>query len=180
MNDSFGKQITVGMVVEISNAFFATQNGMFVVENVYSNGDCYLCKLTSRMTKTKQTLGLPLRSYLNDAHKNRLAREHNEVHAKIQVLCPYVEPEKKPVSNEVKILKKGIRKGENYCPCFYWKNNDGSITIYSRQYNTHIPREIGLVRNDSDSMTDYFETDSCRVTPDNPYYKVILKKVFGE
>ena len=180
MNDSFGKQITVGMVVEISNAFFATQNGMFVVESVYDNGGCYLTKLTSRMTKTKHTLGLPLRAYTNDSYKNYQANKHNAENAKIQVLCPYVEPEKKAVSNEVKILKKGIRKGENYCPCFYNKNSDGSITIYSRQYNTHIPREIGNVRNESDSMTDYFETDSCTVTPDNPYYKVILNKVFGE
>ena len=180
MNDSYGKQITEGMVVEISGAFFDVQNGMFVVDYLYNDNSCSLTKITSRLTKTKKSLSWPLHSYVNDPYKARLAREHNKDNAKIRVLCPYVEPAKKPVSNEVRILKKGIRKGDRYCPCYYWKNNDGSITICAKEYCSHIPREIGNVRNESDIMTDYFEKDSCVVTQDNPYYKIILQKVFGE
>lgn len=178
-------EIKENSVVEISDAFFQKDNGLFVVEKSYTYNDgsqsFYLTKLNKKnMAKTKTTTSWPLCAYLNDPVKNRQANRHNEQYAKIKFLCPYVEPEKKPVSNEVKILKHGIKKGENYCPCYFWKNSNETITISSRHYNTHIPREIGDVHNDSDSMTDYFETDSCTITSENPYYKIILKKVFGE
>lgn len=138
------------------------------------------------MSLSKRGLGSsnswPLHSYHNDGFKRNQINSHNQANAKIQVLFPWVEPQKKekPKSNELRILKNGIRKGETYCPCYFWKNNDGSVTVTSKHYNTHIPRELGDVRNDSDSMTDYFEKDSCRITSDNPYHSVIMKKVFGE
>lgn len=47
---------------------------------------------------------------------------------------------------------------------------EGTITIYGKHY-TSLPSIAGLtIENDSDAMTDYFENDRVRVTPDNKYY----------
>jgi hypothetical protein len=49
----------------------------------------------------------------------------------------------------------------------------GTITIYASEYD-RFPIIEGLqVQNDSDSMTDYFEKDRIRVTPDNPHYEAV-------
>ena len=52
---------------------------------------------------------------------------------------------------------------------------EGTITIYGKGYSD-LPRLEGLtVQNDSDTMTDYFENDRIRVTPDNRYYNDVLE-----
>lgn len=186
MVDCTGKEIVVGVVVEISGAWSKSDNGYWLVESVWTDNSCHLKKLNGDMSLSKREIGAsrswPLECYHNSYSVRHQINSHNRANAKIQVLFPWVEPQKKekPKSNELRILKNGIRKGETYCPCYFWKNNDGSVTVTSKHYNTHIPRELGDVRNDSDGMTDYFETDSCRITSDNPYYSVIMKKVFGE
>jgi nitrogen regulatory protein PII-like uncharacterized protein len=53
----------------------------------------------------------------------------------------------------------------------------GTITIYASTYKG-FSREVWEafdVHNDSDSMTDYFETDRIRVKPDHPLYAEVLK-----
>ena len=47
---------------------------------------------------------------------------------------------------------------------------EGTITIYGKRYRA-LPPIPGLnVTNNSEIMTDYFENDSIRVEPDNPWY----------
>lgn len=54
---------------------------------------------------------------------------------------------------------------------------EGTITVYAKDY-TSIPRIEGLqVENDTDIMTDYFETDRIRITPDNKFYNDALEAV---
>jgi hypothetical protein len=52
-------------------------------------------------------------------------------------------------------------------------NNEGTpdeiIDLMADGYSDHIP-SIFFPQNDSDSMTDYFDTDSAYVKPDHPYY----------
>ncbi len=49
----------------------------------------------------------------------------------------------------------------------------GTLTIYARDYKS-LPKIPGVnVQNDSDMMTDYFETDRARILPDNPHYAAI-------
>ena len=51
--------------------------------------------------------------------------------------------------------------------------NGDRISIYARDY-CHLPRGYGFgVKNDSDSMTDYFECDRASVAPDHPLYKYL-------
>lgn len=53
----------------------------------------------------------------------------------------------------------------------------GTITIYARDYDD-FPQIEGLqIENNSDGMTDYFEKDRIRVTPDNKYYNEVLRAV---
>jgi hypothetical protein len=178
MNDSFGNEIQVGMVVEISDSCIKGDNGLWVVTSVYTS-EAYCHKLNKDMRKAKDgphtTVSWPLHTYLNDPYKRHEANRYNEEHARIRVLCPYVEPAPKPVSNDIKIQKRGIKKGNSFCSCYYWKGRDGSIYISARHYNEHIPRELGNVKNDSDAMTDYFETDSLVLTSESPYYQAALR-----
>jgi copper chaperone CopZ len=51
---------------------------------------------------------------------------------------------------------------------------EGTITIYAKDYKS-FPQVDGLqVQNNTDSMTDYFEKDRIRVTPDNKFYNEVL------
>ena len=52
-----------------------------------------------------------------------------------------------------------------------------AIRIYKREYRgfTAEIREAFEVKNDSDGMTDYFETDSLTVLPSHPLYSQVLE-----
>jgi hypothetical protein len=71
-----------------------------------------------------------------------------------------------------KLYKASYGKGE-------YRNVNGSIiaqtgiTIYARDYIS-FPKIEGLtIKNESDSMTDYFETDRIYVLPSNKYWNEI-------
>lgn len=50
-----------------------------------------------------------------------------------------------------------------------------SITLYAKNYSDRLPRIDGLtVENNSESMTDYFETDSARIGQDSIYWNEAL------
>jgi hypothetical protein len=183
IKDSNGVTIKENYVVRIKDAW--SNNGLWVVTNVYvyqrdGKVELSLHKLRKRdMRKSDSgagnTIDWPLRCYSNDWKKCEEIDTYNREHAKIEVVSnEYVEPEAKPVSDDIKIMKRGIRKGNDYCSCYYYKNNDMSVTIDARHYNQHIPREIGNVKNESDGMTDYFETDSCVLRPGDKFYEKVL------
>jgi hypothetical protein len=75
----------------------------------------------------------------------------------------------------VKFMWNGIKVDGELHKCWYSISTlvgfpAGTITIYGKNYRD-LPLIEGLtVENDSDSMTDYFENDRIRVTPDNPFY----------
>lgn len=52
---------------------------------------------------------------------------------------------------------------------------EGTITVYMSGYKS-LPRIEGLnIENDSDIMTDYFETDTVRIFPGTMYYEEAAK-----
>ncbi len=52
---------------------------------------------------------------------------------------------------------------------------EGTITIHGKRYEP-LPQIEGLnIQNDTDIMTDYFENDVIRVTPDNPHYPAVAE-----
>ena len=124
MQDCVGKEVREGFVVEISGAWSKPDNGFWLVERVYNDGGCYLHRLNSDMSKSTRKMGAftswPLKCWSNDIHKRVVIDKHNRENSKIRVLAPWVEPQKKEKSNELRILKNGIRKGENYCPCLFY------------------------------------------------------------
>ena len=86
---------------------------------------------------------------------------------------------------EVKFMWNGIKVDGKLHKCWYSISTlvgfpAGTITIYGKNYGD-LPAIAGLtVENDSDIMTDYFENDRIRVTPDNPFYtevKAALEKL---
>jgi len=76
---------------------------------------------------------------------------------------------------KVKLLKKGLKVDGKYYPCFYSsaKNNkNGNATIYIKSYDS-LPFEFNAffqVENNTDVMTDYFEKDRIRVSPNSQYF----------
>lgn len=59
--------------------------------------------------------------------------------------------------------------------CFYSLDNNcehsPSVSIYAKGYGAELPRDVFVVSNDTDIMTDYFDTDSATLTPAHPLYK---------
>ena len=83
------------------------------------------------------------------------------------------------VINGVKCLKKGVKDATGkYSPCWYSHGTmtDGkqAIVIYARSILKDLPRALGNVKNDTDSMTDYFESDRIRFNEGTPEYAALL------
>lgn len=180
MLDSFGNEFREGFVCEISGAISKWNNGLWLVRSSYPNY-VFLERLNKDLRKSKpnktSSCRWPLCSYASNRQKAYETDVYNREYAKIKILHEWVEPEPKPVSDKIVFTKHGIKKGDKFCSCYYCLNNDKSITIYSRHYDQHIPREVGLVINESDSMTDYFETDRSKIDQNNPYYEQVLRCV---
>ena len=73
----------------------------------------------------------------------------------------------------------GILQKAFYCQGAYTPEScipSGTITIYGKDYRRFSAeiRELLEVRNDTDSMSDYFETDRIYVKPDHPLYAQVL------
>jgi len=80
----------------------------------------------------------------------------------------------------LKILKHGIKENGKYHPCYYSQSMligfpEGTITIYARGYDS-LPASLNP-KNDTDAMTDYFEKDRARITPDNPLHAELVKQI---
>ncbi|MDE5977364.1 MAG: hypothetical protein K2G70_02705 [Turicibacter sp.] len=85
-------------------------------------------------------------------------------------------PESK-IQHNIKFVWNGIKidgqlyKGNYYSGTYTETSNlpEGTITIHMDRSNT--PRIKNLeIENNSDSMIDYFETDTVRIRPDSIYY----------
>jgi hypothetical protein len=68
-------------------------------------------------------------------------------------------------------------KGAKLQKVWYGMYDNGDISIYSKDYArfSAAVRATFEVKNDSDSMTDYFETDRIRVTKENPLYAQVAE-----
>ena len=81
------------------------------------------------------------------------------------------------MTNSIKFYYNGIRlNGEkSLIKCSYSLNNhrdhDECVTIYADSYGCALPRDLFEVHNETDSYTDYFDTDSAVLTPEHPLYK---------
>lgn len=76
---------------------------------------------------------------------------------------------------QIKVTLNGIKVDGKYIPCSF-STDSGTVMVYARDYGRNtLPTELGNVRNDTDSQSDYFETDHVRVYPTNKYYKDCYK-----
>lgn len=84
---------------------------------------------------------------------------------------------------EVKFMWNGIKVDGKLYRAHYSLGNytmnsgipEKTITIYGKDY-IDLPQIKGLnIENDSDIMTDYFENDRIRVTPDSIHYQAVYK-----
>lgn len=83
---------------------------------------------------------------------------------------------------KIKFLPHAIKYDGKREKVHYWKGGytkesgfpEETITVCARGYGNCLPRELSP-KNETDLMTDYFDTDTARVTPSSPYYKDVLK-----
>lgn len=106
--------------------------------------------------------------------ETEISRLNEELEKSASSLEPL--PKSKPQHN-IKFIWNGIKidgqlyKGNYYSGTYIdtSKLPEGTITIHMDRSNT--PRIESLeIENNSDSMTDYFETDTVRIKPDSIYY----------
>ena len=81
----------------------------------------------------------------------------------------------------VKLMKYYVTDGETKARVWYNKGNyvDGGpgVTIYAKDYGDKLTAYFpGKVRNDTETMTDYFETDRVRLRPGDDYYEAALAR----
>lgn len=87
------------------------------------------------------------------------------------------------MKNTIRFLFNGLKVNGKLYPAYLSKNENqsGEIIIYvsARNYGTFPAevREAFNVKNDSDMMTDYFETDSFTIGEDSVYWKDALAAV---
>lgn len=81
----------------------------------------------------------------------------------------------------IKITLNGVKVDGNYIPCFFSIDNySNCVWVYARDYGRGLlPEELGKITNDTDSQTDYFETDHVAVTADNKYFKACYKSAIN-
>lgn len=83
---------------------------------------------------------------------------------------------------EIKFLKKGLKINKEYYSCWYsLSSNKNVINVYLRNCK-RLPlefRKVFDVKNDTDLMTDYFESDTIRINQNNEYYNRVKNFVRG-
>lgn len=81
------------------------------------------------------------------------------------------------MTNSIKFFWNGIRingeKSLNKC-CYSLDNHRDHaecVSIYADRYGSVLPRDLFEVHNETDSYTDYFDSDHATLTPEHPLYK---------
>jgi hypothetical protein len=75
------------------------------------------------------------------------------------------------------VVHQGKRARVHYSKGNYTKGSGlppETISIYAREYGNQLPKELNA-ENQTDFMTDYFDKDTARITPQSKYYKDVLK-----
>lgn len=74
-------------------------------------------------------------------------------------------------TDTLRILAYGLRinGAKKLVKCWYSIDGD-KVQIYASGYSDKLPRDILPVRNDTDTMTDYFDEDRAALTAEHPLY----------
>ena len=96
--DKNGTKILTGCVVKISNSYFKSDNGTWLVIHApgdpgWNGNDLCMKKIRrdGKLSETKYNLCFwPITSYVNDREKAAAAKEWNRAHAEIEIVEPKV------------------------------------------------------------------------------------------
>lgn len=194
VKDINGNSVKEGDIVKISNSYTQNENGLYRVTKLWdrSDGSTFsLQKVKKDGTDAKgnyTSASWPMNyTYSNNPRTRAEYQAHNGKNGEnvsIEVVTISDEARQKGIDNATKekgyqFTQNGIRdpKG-NYHSVHYSYGDDGTIWVSSHDYgNTlgFLNTETDKVRNDTDSMTDYFDKDDITVTPSNPYYNQIKR-----
>ena len=84
---------------------------------------------------------------------------------------PEEQPERVSSLPSIRFYYNGIKvNGGDLIKCHFSADENGA-TIYAESYGAELPRALFDVRNDTDSMTDYFDKDSATLPADHPLFR---------
>lgn len=86
------------------------------------------------------------------------------------------QPAEQAPEKSIRFYWNGVKvDGGSLIRCFYSLDNNRdhspSVSISCSDYSAKLPADLFTVRNDTDLMTDYFDTDRATLTPEHPLYK---------
>lgn len=99
-----------------------------------------------------------------------IRKEKNDKKAEVQKTMPF--------NSKIKFMQHAVTDGAEKVKVRYSVYDDGSVSISASSYADNLTKIFpGIVDNNSDSQTDYFERDSVRLFSTSPYYKLALGRV---
>ena len=106
--------------------------------------------------------------------EQRIADFYAEVAARLEATAE--QPKQKEPETGIKFFWNGIKvNGGKLIPCYYSLDNNAdhrpTVHISAKGYGAELPREYFTVRNETDLITDYHDTDRAVLTPKHPLYK---------
>lgn len=125
---------------------------------------------------------------------NTIANECGASHAMIE-LGKMIEDKNKEIEelekkgkSKVRFLMHAVTDGVHkskvwYSPSTDFDGNLEYISVHADGYGAQLNKFFDNVRNETDIMTDYFDTDSVKIYPDSPYWndcKAAMDKVMNK
>lgn len=129
MKDRNGVEIRTGDIVKVENAFFKSQNGLFLVTD--SPGDASWDGSSHSMVRIGKKGGVretdvafwPLASYVSSREVRCTARDWNELHATIEV-----QPPLKNMAGAIGFFQKEVEREENSRKWLAWNGHDTTLS----------------------------------------------------
>lgn len=83
-----------------------------------------------------------------------------------------------PFNSNIKFLQHAVSDGKVKIKVWYSTFSDDSVSIMADEYGANLGKLFpNMVKNDTDSQTDYFEKDTVRIFSTSPYYKLVLGRL---
>lgn len=132
--------------------------------------------------QNEQSAERSARNWGDDCENVRTSRayaaHYTAVAARITAANPETaeQPAEEAPEKSIRFYWNGIKvDGGALIRCFYSLDNNRdhapSVSISCRDCSGSLPSDLFTVRNDTDLMTDYFDTDRATLTPEHPLYK---------
>lgn len=105
-------------------------------------------------------------------------KEEEETAEKYRAIAERIKPDSIPAEEEpetgIKFYYNGFKVDGGKLVKVYYSVEPGLVCVSAKEYGKQLPEKYFMnVKNETDSQSDYFDTDSATITPEHPLYKYI-------